>query len=81
MTSGQTLIGVKFNAANHKTLWALREYHGYLALDHTWCDQFGRILHVTPVQADRMMLEAGRNIYVDVPIDPNCPVEGFNRFR
>ena len=73
------LIAQKFNLSNRANLWTLREYHG-AALQHTYCDPFGRLQSVTAEHADRL-IAAGKNVYVDVPFDdgdPNAPkVEGL----
>ena len=71
-----TEIAVKFNWKNRSDLWALRDYHGHSTLKHTFCTSLGELQHVTAEHADRLIL-AGQNVYVDVPLDPDCPLEQY----
>ncbi len=71
-----TLIAEKFNKANRAKLWKLRDYFG--TLEHTYCEPTGALRIVTATQAD-ILMEAGRNVYVDIPCDPSCPVAEYRR--
>jgi hypothetical protein len=71
-----TLIAEKFNLSNRADLWALRTYHGHNALRHVYCDAGGRLQDVEPSHADRL-IASGRNVYVNVPLDPACPLPQY----
>ena len=64
------LIDQKFNLSNRGNLWKLRECYG--KLEHAYSDPLGRLQSVIAEHADRL-ITAGKNVYVDVPIDDCDP--------
>lgn len=73
---GMTAISERFNSGNLAELRQLQDWFGYARLTYGTCDALGRLQTIKADHADRM-IAAGHNIYVDVPIDPSCPVERY----
>lgn len=70
-------VAEQFNSTNRTELWQLRDYwKGAVTLDHTFCTPTGAIQHITAEHADRLMA-AGKNVYVDIPLDKECPVARY----